>query len=366
MGESNNIKIEATKIGNKLFSESADFTRVQNPADPDVIAAYSRRSRTFDNDILYLNKLYDINENTYQRIFRNIEEKLYREKYHSETPPAGLGDGYQIRYAYFLPIFEEEYLKIPEAREHAKNVFIDQYVKGEDFDRNSFKKNINTKPQWKSPSEYILKKIKETKEEKQRAAAQAAYNAEAPARALAAAQAAAQARVIERHKKAADRKRYRNRRGYHKDEVDTAAQIYKEYGVDEKFLKPFFNKNMYRNLIISKSDKLNKGPNEEYIVKYGNESNSMFIEQIKQEMQQEMDRLWAEKIAKNEVNRYAKVPMGNLLELNKSHEPNLLEFGPTKAGLNARAKELEGLFGGKRTSKKTRRNRKNRRSTRRA
>jgi len=59
-----------------------------------------------------------------------------------------------------------------------------------------------------------------------------------------------------------------------------------------------------------------------------------------------------------EKRRLAKVPMGNLLGLNKSPEPNLLGFGPTKNGLNARAKELSGLFGGRR---KTRRGRKQRR-----
>jgi hypothetical protein len=64
-----------------------------------------------------------------------------------------------------------------------------------------------------------------------------------------------------------------------------------------------------------------------------------------------------------EKRRLAKVPMGNLLGLNKPPQPNLLSFGPTKNGLNARAKELSGLFGGRR---KTRRGRKQRRrSTRR-
>jgi len=59
-----------------------------------------------------------------------------------------------------------------------------------------------------------------------------------------------------------------------------------------------------------------------------------------------------------EKRRLAKVPMGNLLGLNKPPQPNLLSFGPTKNGLNARAKELSGLFGGRR---KTRRGRKHRR-----
>jgi len=44
--------------------------------------------------------------------------------------------------------------------------------------------------------------------------------------------------------------------------------------------------------------------------------------------------------------RKHKTPMGNLLKLNAPPpEPNLLGFGPTQAGLNARARELQGLFG---------------------
>lgn len=49
--------------------------------------------------------------------------------------------------------------------------------------------------------------------------------------------------------------------------------------------------------------------------------------------------------------RYSKVPRANLLQLNKSTEPNLLSFEATKEGLNKRAKELEGLFGGKRKNR---------------
>ena len=44
--------------------------------------------------------------------------------------------------------------------------------------------------------------------------------------------------------------------------------------------------------------------------------------------------------------RKHKTRMGNLLKLNAPPpEPNLLGFGPTQAGLNARARELQGLFG---------------------
>ena len=44
--------------------------------------------------------------------------------------------------------------------------------------------------------------------------------------------------------------------------------------------------------------------------------------------------------------RKYKTPMGNLLKLNAPPPvPNLLGFGPTQAGLNARARELQGLFG---------------------
>ena len=84
-----------------------------------------------------------------------------------------------------------------------------------------------------------------------------------------------------------------------------------------------------------------------------------FVE-ARQKAEAEQEKIKKQKkIANNyEKRRLAKVPMGNLLGLNKSPEPNLLGFGPTKNGLNARAKELEGLFGGRR---KTRRARKHRR-----
>jgi hypothetical protein len=62
-----------------------------------------------------------------------------------------------------------------------------------------------------------------------------------------------------------------------------------------------------------------------------------------------------------ETKRLSKVPTGNLLNINKSKEPNLLSFEPTKQGLNNRGKELEGLFGGR----KTRRRRNHKRKTRR-
>jgi hypothetical protein len=65
-----------------------------------------------------------------------------------------------------------------------------------------------------------------------------------------------------------------------------------------------------------------------------------------------------------EESRLRHIPKGNLLELNKLHEPNLLSFEPTKNGLNKRAKELEGLFGGRRT-KKSRKTKKNNRVNRR-
>ena len=49
---------------------------------------------------------------------------------------------------------------------------------------------------------------------------------------------------------------------------------------------------------------------------------------------------------KIEANRYKKVRTANLLQLNAPKpEPNLLSFEPTQAGLNDRARQLEGLFG---------------------
>jgi hypothetical protein len=68
-------------------------------------------------------------------------------------------------------------------------------------------------------------------------------------------------------------------------------------------------------------------------------------------------RLNAEQKAREEKERYNAVPTGNLLELNKpkktNNDPNLIKFN--------RAKELEGLFGGKRRkSRKSRKNHKNR------
>ena len=84
-----------------------------------------------------------------------------------------------------------------------------------------------------------------------------------------------------------------------------------------------------------------------------------FVE-ARQKAEAEQEKIKKQKKVRNnyEKRRLAKVRMGNLLGLNKSPEPNLLGFGPTKNGLNARAKELEGLFGGRR---KTRRARKHRR-----
>jgi len=84
-----------------------------------------------------------------------------------------------------------------------------------------------------------------------------------------------------------------------------------------------------------------------------------FVE-ARQKAEAELEKKKKQKQVSNnyEKRRLAKVPMGNLLGLNKSPEPNLLGFGPTKNGLNARAKELAGLFGGRR---KTRRGRKHRR-----
>jgi hypothetical protein len=71
------------------------------------------------------------------------------------------------------------------------------------------------------------------------------------------------------------------------------------------------------------------------------------------------------RINNNETRRLSKIPTGNLLKLNKSKEPNLLSFEPTKQGLNNRGKELAGLFGGRKTrrsrklqKRKTRRSRK--------
>jgi hypothetical protein len=89
-----------------------------------------------------------------------------------------------------------------------------------------------------------------------------------------------------------------------------------------------------------------------------------FIE-ARKKAEAEQEKIKKEKKVRNnyEKRRLAKVPMGNLLGLNKPPQPNLLSFEPTKNGLNARAKELAGLFGGRR---KTRRGRKHRRhSTRR-
>ena len=84
-----------------------------------------------------------------------------------------------------------------------------------------------------------------------------------------------------------------------------------------------------------------------------------FVE-ARQKAEAEQEKIKKQKKVRNNYDkrRLAKVRMGNLLGLNKSPEPNLLGFGPTKNGLNARAKELEGLFGGRR---KTRRARKHRR-----
>jgi hypothetical protein len=54
-----------------------------------------------------------------------------------------------------------------------------------------------------------------------------------------------------------------------------------------------------------------------------------------------------------ERNRYSKVKTGNLLGLkNKRNDPNLLTFGPTEEGMKSRGNELEGLFGGKRRTRK--------------
>lgn len=58
-----------------------------------------------------------------------------------------------------------------------------------------------------------------------------------------------------------------------------------------------------------------------------------------------------------EKKRFASVKQGNLLGLSNKPEVNLLQFGPTKEGLNAREKELKNLFGGKtRKNRKTRKN----------
>jgi len=66
---------------------------------------------------------------------------------------------------------------------------------------------------------------------------------------------------------------------------------------------------------------------------------------------------------KAEANRYKKVRVANLLELNgPKPEPNLLSFEPTKAGLNARAKELEGLFGTKTNNNQRKTQKRNRKS----
>ena len=56
------------------------------------------------------------------------------------------------------------------------------------------------------------------------------------------------------------------------------------------------------------------------------------------------------------------VKIGNLLNINKSKEPNLLSFEPTKQGLKNRGKELEGLFGGRKTRRRRNHKRKTRRS----
>jgi hypothetical protein len=63
-----------------------------------------------------------------------------------------------------------------------------------------------------------------------------------------------------------------------------------------------------------------------------------------------------------ERNRYSKVPMGNLLQLNKQRNNglNLLKFEPTQAGLNERGKELKGLYRKSRKNRKSRKTRKNR------
>jgi len=51
--------------------------------------------------------------------------------------------------------------------------------------------------------------------------------------------------------------------------------------------------------------------------------------------------------------RYAQVKTGNLLGLkNKRNGPNLLSFEPTEEGMKSRGNELEGLFGGKRRTRK--------------
>ena len=78
---------------------------------------------------------------------------------------------------------------------------------------------------------------------------------------------------------------------------------------------------------------------------------------ILQQMRREQELMRIEQEAKNQRNRNEKRKLenyrkSNLLELNKVYEPNLLSFEPTKNGLNKRAKELEGLFGGRRITRK--------------
>jgi hypothetical protein len=74
-------------------------------------------------------------------------------------------------------------------------------------------------------------------------------------------------------------------------------------------------------------------------------------------MRREQELMRIEQEAKNQRSRNEKRKLenyrkSNLLELNKVYEPNLLSFEPTKNGLNKRAKELEGLFGGRRITRK--------------
>jgi hypothetical protein len=58
--------------------------------------------------------------------------------------------------------------------------------------------------------------------------------------------------------------------------------------------------------------------------------------------------------------RLSKIPTGNLLELNKKNEPDMLRFEPTKNGLNNRSRELNGLFRKSRKNRKSRTTRKGR------
>ena len=68
---------------------------------------------------------------------------------------------------------------------------------------------------------------------------------------------------------------------------------------------------------------------------------AILVKQQKNVEMREASRVRAEEA------RYAAVPQGNLLGLSAQpvEMPNLLSFGPTKAGLNARAAELAGLNG---------------------